>query len=90
MDIKKAKKRSQFFSQILRHRPEKIGIKLEDGGWTDIEEFLEKISNYKNGAPITFEELEYVVINNDKKRFSFNEDKTKIRARAYDKCKYEL
>lgn len=80
MDAKKAKKRSKFFSQILRHRPELIGIELEDGGWTDTEEFLEKISKYKKGDLITFPELEYVVENNDKQRFSFNEDKTKIRA----------
>lgn len=80
MDTKQAKKRSRFFSQILRHRPKKIGLELEEGGWTDIKTFLEKINKYKNGEPITFEELEYIVENNDKQRFGFNEDKTKIRA----------
>lgn len=80
MDAKQAKKRSKFFSQLLRHRPELVGLELEEGGWTDTKLFLEKINNYKNGEPITFPELEYIVINNDKQRFGFNEDKTKIRA----------
>ncbi len=80
MDAKKAKKRSKFFSQLLRHRPELVGLELEEGGWVEVKEFLEKINNYKNGNSITFEELEYIVATNDKQRFGFNEDKTKIRA----------
>ncbi|WP_338767686.1 RNA 2'-phosphotransferase [Bernardetia sp. ABR2-2B] len=80
MDAKKVKKRSKFFSLLLRHQPETVGLELEEGGWTDTKVFLEKINNYKKGDFITFQELEYIVENNDKQRFGFNEDKTKIRA----------
>lgn len=70
MDIKKL---SKFLSLILRHKPETIGIKLDKNGWANVEEIL-------RGMKINFETLEKVVAENDKKRFSFNDDKTKIRA----------
>jgi len=60
-------------SLVLRHRPEKIGLKLDENGWADVQELITKMN-------INLQELEYVVENNDKKRFAFNEDKTKIRA----------
>ena len=60
-------------SLVLRHRPEKIGLRLDKNGWADVQELISKMN-------INFQELEYVVENNDKKRFSFNDDKTKIRA----------
>lgn len=66
---------SKFLSLILRHQPEKIGLQLDENGWALISGILEK-SNLK----FTFEELEEIVLTNDKKRFSFNADKTKIRA----------
>ena len=66
---------SKFLSLILRHQPEKIGLQLDENGWALISDILKK-SNLK----FTFEELEEIVVTNDKKRFSFNNDKTKIRA----------
>ena len=65
----------KFLSLILRHQPEKIGLQLDENGWALISDILKK-SNLK----FTFEELEEIVVTNDKKRFSFNNDKTKIRA----------
>ena len=67
------RKISKFMSLVLRHRPEKIGLKLDENGWADVQELITKMN-------INLQELEYVVENNDKKRFAFNEDKTKIRA----------
>ncbi|WP_291725501.1 RNA 2'-phosphotransferase [Bernardetia sp.] len=80
MNAAKAKKRSKFLSLLLRHRPELLDLKLEDGGWTDTQALIEKINNYKKGDILTFQELEYIVSTNDKQRFAFNTDKTKIRA----------
>lgn len=68
---------SRFLSKILRHRPELIGITLDEHGWADVNELLEKMSGQ---YPITMEILEEVVRKNDKQRYSFNEDKTRIRA----------
>lgn len=69
---------SKFLSLILRHQPETINLKLDKNGWANVEELREKCS--KHNVDFTSEELDEVVETNDKKRFIFNEDKTKIRA----------
>lgn len=88
MDTQKLKKRSKFLSLLLRHQPELLNLKLEEGGWTDIKILIEKIN--KKNDNFTFQELEYVVENNDKQRFAFNEDKTKIRANQGHSTKVEM
>ena len=69
---------SKFLSLILRHKPQKIGLELNDAGWANVEDLLFKMNS--NGQPITFEVLAYIVETNKKKRFGFNSDKTEIRA----------
>ena len=64
---------SKQLSYVLRHRPDSIGISLDSSGWVEVSILLEKLG-------IKMDTLEQVVNNNDKKRFAFNEDKTKIRA----------
>ena len=69
---------SKFLSLILRHKPEKIGIKLDEHGWADVNELIEGVQ--RSGKTFNLALLNRVVAENDKQRFSFNEDKTKIRA----------
>lgn len=64
---------SKFISLILRHKPETIGIKLDKHGWADVKELLK-------GVNISMEELEHIVDTDEKQRYSFNDNKTKIRA----------
>ncbi|NME72585.1 RNA 2'-phosphotransferase [Flammeovirga aprica] len=78
MNDKQLKSIGKFLSLILRHRPETIHIHLDENGWTDVEILIQQMNKFHK--PITFEELKYLVENNNKKRYSFNEDKTKIRA----------
>lgn len=78
MNETEKKKISKFLSLILRHQPETIHLKLDENGWADIEELREKSA--RNKINFTLEELDEVVETNNKKRFAFNEDKTKIRA----------
>ncbi|WGD33555.1 RNA 2'-phosphotransferase [Olleya sp. YS] len=78
MNTKDKKSISKFLSLVLRHQPEHIDLKLDKNGWANIEELIEK-SKSKN-IKFTTTDLEEIVITNDKKRFAFNEDKTKIRA----------
>lgn len=78
MNNKKIKSTSKFLSLVLRHQPEVIGINLDTQGWVAVDELLQKLAAYKRG--ISLEELDFVVENNNKKRFAFNKDKTKIRA----------
>ncbi len=72
------KRKSKFLSLVLRHKPEVIGISMDEQGWVDVSELLEKLD--ANGRSMSMEELEEVVAKNDKKRFAFNEDHSRIRA----------
>lgn len=72
------KKISKFLSLILRHTPDKIGIQLDEEGWADVEELIHKAAKYQPELSINL--LKELVATNDKKRFAFNQDMTKIRA----------
>ncbi|HEX8016187.1 MAG TPA: RNA 2'-phosphotransferase [Flavobacterium sp.] len=90
MNEKTAKSVSKFLSLVLRHSPETIGLKLDENGWADVEELILKCNNRGSQNQMTAELLDYVVENNDKKRFTFNEDKTKIRASQGHSISVEL
>lgn len=72
------KKHSKFISLLLRHKPETVGLTLDEYGWAEVDELLLKVN--KNGKNITKEDLVTIVTTNDKQRFTFNNDQTKIRA----------
>jgi putative RNA 2'-phosphotransferase len=88
MNEKRKTKISKFLSLILRHKPEVIGLTLDENGWANIEELLEKSA--RNGNSYTLGELEEVVKTNEKKRFAFNESNTKIRAGQGHSIKVEM
>ena len=64
---------SRYISLILRHKPETIGITLDEHGYANVDELIK-------GVNIDFETLEKIVKEDKKGRYSFNEEKTKIRA----------
>lgn len=74
MDMNKT---SKFISLVLRHKPEVIGITLDEHGWANVEELVSGIQRTQ-----TFDRklLEKIVRTDNKQRYSFNEDKTLIRA----------
>jgi putative RNA 2'-phosphotransferase len=69
---------SRFLSFVLRHKPDAIGLALDQQGWASINELLEK----GNAAGVRFdrEDLLQVVETSDKKRFSLSSDSLRIRA----------
>jgi putative RNA 2'-phosphotransferase len=69
---------SKFLSLVLRHKPQSIGIVLDEQGWADVDSLLQKAQ--KKGVKLNLDILKYVVDTNAKKRFAFNEDNSKIRA----------
>lgn len=73
----KLKEISQFMSLILRHKPEVIGITLDEHGWANVDELIKGVAKTQN---FNMEILEKIVDTDEKKRYSFNEDKTLIRA----------
>jgi putative RNA 2'-phosphotransferase len=66
---------SKKLSYILRHAPESVGLVLDENGWADVHDLVSKF-----GDPLCIDDLNEVVETNEKKRFAFNEDLTKIRA----------
>lgn len=78
MNEKQKKQIGKFISLILRHEPQKIGLQLDDAGWADVTELLAGLK--RKGRDISFEQLQDLVASNDKQRYSFNEDQTRIRA----------
>ena len=71
------KSTSKYISLILRHKPETIGISLDEHGWANVEELIEGVNKTHR---LNMETLERIVAEDEKQRYSFNEDKTLIRA----------
>ena len=69
---------SKFLSLVLRHKPETIGIELDQNGWTDVYTLLKKLNSY--GIKLDNESLKQIVETNSKKRFAFNDTFDRIRA----------
>lgn len=78
---------SRFLSLVLRHRPEKIGIELDSAGWVDVDKLLKACASDR---PITRTDLERVVAENDKQRFSISSDGRRIRANQGHSVDVEL
>lgn len=74
----KSDKLSIFISLILRHKPETIGITLDEHGWADVKELIDGIN--ASGHQINMEILEEIVRTDEKGRYSFNDNKKMIRA----------
>ncbi len=68
---------SKYISLILRHKPQVIGIELDEHGWADVQELISGINKTHN---INFDLLDKIVREDEKQRYSFNHDKTLIRA----------
>lgn len=77
MNENRKKEISKFLSLILRHSPQTIGLHIDENGWADVNELLAKCAHKHRHFSLA--DLKEVVATNDKKRFSFNEDETKIR-----------
>ena len=57
------KETSKFISLILRHKPEEIGITLDEHGWANVDELIRGVN--KN-HPLTMEIPERIVYEDDK------------------------
>lgn len=79
---------SKLLSLVLRHKPESIGISLDENGWTDVEILIKRIN--ESGTFISKDTARQVVENNSKKRFAFNQDETMIRANQGHSVEIEL
>ena len=68
------KSTSKFLSLILRHKPQIVGIELDEHGWADVEELCRRVKNLDRAT------LEQIVAQDEKRRYSFSADGKLIRA----------
>ena len=88
MDTKAATRLSKFLSQHLRHQPAAIGLHLEAGGWVPVADLLAACAAH--GHPLTREQLEDLVEDNDKQRFAFDDAGQRIRAQQGHSVEVDL
>jgi len=69
---------SKALARVLRHGPERIGLRLDGHGWADVDELLERSA--RSGRPISREELDAAVHAPGKRRYAFDETGTRVRA----------
>lgn len=68
---------SKYLALVLRHKPETIGITLDEHGWARVDDLIKGISKTYD---FNMEVLEEIVRTDNKGRYSFNDDRTLIRA----------
>lgn len=71
---------SKFISMILRHKPQVIGITLDEHGWADVDELIKGINETGEEVEFSKTTLEKIVKTDKKQRYSVSQDKTLIRA----------
>lgn len=69
---------SKFLSLVLRHKPEAARISLDEHGWAYVNSLVHGVSLTFPGFDKNI--LEEIVRTDEKQRYSFNEDGSKIRA----------
>ncbi|MEL7533199.1 MAG: RNA 2'-phosphotransferase [Bacteroidota bacterium] len=85
---KEARRIGKFISLVLRHQPQKIGLKLDPEGWAEVDQLLQQLA--KHGTKINKVQLDFIVETNNKKRYRYSEDGLKIRAQQGHSIKVEL
>jgi putative RNA 2'-phosphotransferase len=88
MDADHNIKASKFLSLILRHKPETIGLVLDEAGWTPVADLLAGCA--RKGIHLSLPELKELVSASDKQRFTLSEDGLFIRANQGHSVAVEL
>ncbi len=66
----------KLMSLALRHNPKVLNIELDENGWVSVDELIKGLN--RKQIQMDMERLTHLVETNDKKRYRFNADKTKI------------
>lgn len=70
---------SVYISFLLRHKPEDIGLEMDKHGWVSVDELICGI-NKKGKYQLDLPRLEEIVAQDNKGRYRFNIEHTKIKA----------
>lgn len=73
---------SKFLSLVLRHKPSAANLSLDKNGWADVEKLIKETSFtlFNDTTSFVLSDLERIVKEDSKCRYSFSDDKKKIRA----------
>ena len=71
------KRMGKYVSMLPRHHPEEAEIILDEHGWTEVKDLIDKVSPR---YPLTEEILHQLAFGPDKQRYEFSEDGRRIRA----------
>lgn len=77
MNENEMKRMGKYVSMLLRHHPEEAGVILDEHGWTEVGDLVEKVTPR---YPLTEELLHQMAFGKDKQRYEFSEDGKKVRA----------
>ena len=70
---------SIYLSYLLRHHPEDAGLEMDESGWVDVEQLIAGV-NAGGKYQIDMDLLKQLVAEDNKGRYRFNEDLTRIKA----------
>lgn len=71
---------SKFLSFVLRHKPEAIGLTLNEQSWANIDELISKANASGEIKSLDRPLIQNIVYTSDKKRFIISDDGQNIRA----------
>lgn len=69
---------SKFLSLLLRHKPQEIGLRLDEAGWASIDDIVQLTG--RGCTPLSRAVIEEITATSDKQRFTISDDRQKIRA----------
>lgn len=67
LDGRRLVKVSKYLAKHLRHRPDRLGLDLDEAGWVDVSALLDACA--RSQFPVSRAELGVVVADNDKRRY---------------------
>jgi hypothetical protein len=76
--VSELERHSKFLLLVLRDDPGAIHLKLDENGWADVRELLNRANRY--GFKLTAENLNDCVTTSSVQRFEWNETRNRIRA----------
>lgn len=78
MDRRQRIRLSKYLARHLRHRPERLGLRIQRGGWVDIDELLGALQ--RHSIEVDRAALDELIQESEKPRFSFDASGSRFRA----------
>jgi len=88
VDAADVRSTSKLLSLILRHQPQRFGVRLDREGWTEVALLLDALA--RAGRRVSRSELEDLIRTSDKRRFALSPDGLRVRAQQGHSVRVEL